>query len=176
MDMKKIMSIIFLCAGFALCDEIAEESSADVVENAATETETVENQTQAPAPTEKTELGSRFRAFGELGAVIFGAGVRYYMNEPRTFYVQGSLQYDAFVASFIRIPVLFYLGGTHWHGIVGLAVNIADSYKTGQLIHAAAGINYDINRHVGINIKVLSPLSWPSDVPVSPSIGVQLAY
>ena len=142
--MKKIMSIIFLCAGFALCDEIAEESSADVVGNAATETETVENQTQAPAPTEKTELGSRFRAFGEIGAVIFGAGVRYYMNEPRTFYVQGSLQYDAF--------------------------------KTGQLVHAAAGINYDINRHVGINIKVLSPLSWPSEVPVSPSIGVQLAY
>ena len=174
--MKKIMSIIFLCAGIALCDEIAEESSADVVKNAATETETVENQTQAPAPTEKTELGSRFRAFGELGAVIFGAGVRYYMNESRTFYVQGSLQYDAFVASFIRIPVLFYLGGNHWHGIVGLTINIADNYKTGQLVHAAAGINYDINRHVGINIKVLSPLSWPSDVPVSPSIGVQLAY
>ncbi|WP_295096082.1 hypothetical protein [uncultured Fibrobacter sp.] len=174
--MKKIMSIIFLCAGFALCDEIVEESSADVVENAATETETVENQTQALAPTEKTELGSRFRAFGEIGAVIFGAGVRYYMNEPRTFYVQGSLQYDAFVASFIRIPVLFYLGGTHWHGIVGLTINIADNYKTGQLVHAAAGINYDINRHVGINIKVLSPLSWPSEVPVSPSIGVQLAY
>ena len=174
--MKKIMSIIFLCAGFALCDEIVEESSADVVENAATETETVENQTQALAPTEKTELGSRFRAFGEIGAVIFGAGVRYYMNESRTFYLQGSLQYDAFVASFIRIPVLFYLGGTHWHGIVGLTINIADNYKTGQLVHAAAGINYDINRHVGINIKVLSPLSWPSDVPVSPSIGVQLAY
>lgn len=174
--MKKIMSIIFLCAGFALCDEIVEESSADVVENAATETETVENQTQALAPTEKTELGSRFRAFGEIGAVIFGAGVRYYMNESRTFYVQGSLQYDAFVASFIRIPVLFYLGGTHWHGIVGLTINIADNYKTGQLVHAAAGINYDINRHVGINIKVLSPLSWPSEVPVSPSIGVQLAY
>lgn len=90
--------------------------------------------------------------------------------------MQGSLQYDAFVASFIRIPVLFYLGGTHWHGIVGLTINIADNYKTGQLVHAAAGINYDINRHVGINIKVLSPLSWPSEVPVSPSIGVQLAY
>lgn len=87
--MKKIMSIIFLCAGFALCDEIAEESSADVVENAATETAAVENQTQALAPTEKTELGSRFRAFGEIGAVIFGAGVRYYMNEPRTFYGAG---------------------------------------------------------------------------------------
>lgn len=171
MDMKKIMSIIFLCAGIALCDEAPDELSTE-----AAETETVENQTQAPAPTEKTELGSRFRAFGELGAVIFGAGVRYYMNEPRTFYVQGSLQYDAFVASFIRIPVLFYLGGTHWHGIVGLTINIADNYKTGQLVHAAAGINYDINRHVGINIKVLSPLSWPSDVPVSPSIGVQLAY
>ena len=169
--MKKIMSIIFLCAGFALCDEVAEVPSADAVENATTETEA-----ETPAKVENSDQGSRFRAFGEIGAVIFGAGVRYYMNEPRTFYVQGSLQYDAFVASFIRIPVLFYLGGTHWHGIVGLTINIADNYKTGQLVHAAAGINYDINRHVGINIKVLSPLSWPSDVPVSPSIGVQLAY
>ena len=63
--MKKIMSIIFLCAGFALCDEIAEESSADVVENAATETETVENQTQALAPTEKT-VKSDSNSFEEI--------------------------------------------------------------------------------------------------------------
>ena len=176
MDMKKIMSIIFLCAGFALCDEVAEEPSADAVENAATETETVENQPEAPAPTEKMEMGSRFRAFGEIGAVIFGAGVRYYMNESRTFYLQGSLQYDAFVAGFIRVPVLFYLGGNHWHGIVGLSVNLADTYKTGQLVHLAAGVNYDFNRHVGINIKVFSPMTWPSDVPVSPSLGVHIAY
>jgi hypothetical protein len=120
---------------------------------------------------------SRVRFFGELGLLDVGAGARIYLSESRKQYMQISLQYDSFGNySFIRLPLLGHWGGTHWHGIGGIAANIAANGGAPQAIQIVGGLNYDINEHWGFNFEFLTPIFFPSNPPASALLDAQYAF
>jgi len=130
----------------------------------------------SPEKSGATPRKSWVRFFTEFGLLEVGAGTRIYLSESWKQYLQISLQYDHFIGfSFIRLPLVGHWGGTHWHGIGGVATNIAAQGGTPQSIQIVCGLNYDINTHWGFNFEFLTPVIFPSETPASFLLDAQFA-
>jgi hypothetical protein len=149
---------------------IAQENAPGIAEKSA--------EVKSPEGSGTNSGKSWVRFFGELGLLDVGAGARIYLSKSWKQYLQISLQYDSFANySFIRLPLLGHWGGTHWHGIGGIAANIAASGGgTPQAIQIVGGLNYDINVHWGFNFEFLTPVFFPSNTPASLLLDAQYAF
>lgn len=113
------------------------------------------------------------RFYLEGGFIGLGLGARVHLGYTGRNYMQASLAYDM---GYIRVPVDFFVGGKNLHGIVGFAFNIVHSYGDPQMVSWALGVNYDINEHIGFNVKLTSMFFWPSETPSTIVVNAQYAF
>lgn len=166
--MKKILLVLLFLSVSAFADMYVDSVFAGPKHTSAIGEESITPKDESKCISgEKDERGLPVRFFGEIGFLDLGVGLRFYLGETWHHYMQVSLQYDWVV---IRIPTVWHLGGENFHVILGYSANVA---AAGMSLFSTAlifGLNYDFNRHVGINAEVL--LSAPSTALVD----VQFAF
>lgn len=74
--------------------------------------------------------------------------------------------WQGYHSMYIRMPILFYLGGNHIHFIIGATLLNVVSFgdPSGEL---ALGVNWDFNDHWGLNLMMFTPVSFPSSTGAS---------
>ena len=76
---------------------------------------------------------------------------------------------------YIRMPTLFYLGGNHFHFITGATLlNVV--FFGDPIGELALGVNWDFNKHWGLNLMMFTPVSFPSSNGASLLLDVRYVF
>ncbi len=99
------------------------------------------------------------------GFIDIGLGAKIRFSQENGVYMTADLRYQIFQQyQYIRIPALFYFGGNNLHVIVGFTVlNAVDAPTASGEV--AAGLNFDIGRHFGIDALAFAPVGSADNGP-----------
>lgn len=95
--------------------------------------------------------------FLHAGLLDFGLGMKVRLSQENGVYQTFGLMWQGYQAMYIRMPILFYLGGNHFHFITGATlINVVSGGDpSGEL---ALGVNWDFNDHWGLNFMMFAPV------------------
>lgn len=160
--MKKLK--IFFIALF-LCSVTCFADTGDVMASSHNSTVTTQN----------SEEESRTSFFLHAGFIDLGLGMKVRLSKENGVYATLGLMWQAFHIQYIRIPLLFHFGGNHIHFIVGATLlNAVSSGDTNG--EAGLGINWDFNKHWGLNLMMFTPVSFPSSNGASLLLDVRYVF
>lgn len=95
--------------------------------------------------------------FLHAGLLDFGLGMKVRLSQENGIYQTLGLMWQGYHSMYIRMPILFYLGGNHIHFIIGATLLNVVSFgdPSGEL---ALGVNWDFNDHWGLNFMTFVPV------------------
>lgn len=175
-----------------------EENPAEVVENTVQETQVLNRnakQSQQSSVVAQEQPGAEkqgywhnysrpVRFYAQLGYSDIAIGLKVKMSRKNYFYMmQGVMvQHHWFNnIDYLRVTTEFCGGGTHFHGVLGIIVNLSNDgfadYYDLDPIEIAYGVKYDLNAHLGFSTRIYGPLAgYSSEIPVSMMIDAVYAF
>lgn len=95
--------------------------------------------------------------FLHAGLLDFGLGMKVRLSQENGIYQTLGLMWQGYHSMYIRMPILFYLGGNYIHFITGATLLnvVSDGDPSGEL---ALGVNLDLNDHWGLNFMMFAPV------------------
>lgn len=124
------------------------------------------------------------RFYTQLGYSDIALGLKVKMSRKNYFYMmQGLMVQHQWLngVDYLRVTTEFCGGGTRFHGVLGLIVNLSndgirDLYDVDP-VELAYGVKYDLNAHLGFSARVYGPLSgYNENVPMSLMLDAAYAF
>lgn len=101
---------------------------------------------------------SRCHFFLHAGVLDAGLGLKVRLSNENGVYLTFNAMWQSFKTQYFRVPALIYLGGNNVHFLTGFTL-INEAHGADTKTEVAAGLNWDINKHWGINAMMFNPVS-----------------